>query len=105
MNYVLVKFNFDYADEFDLNGFYVTTSEEFTSDMEYLKINFKPNIEKYFGTNESIIIESIKEIENAYSITSITEEEYNTLKKLFGKSYSKHISYGKVWGPSEFIED
>ncbi len=77
----LVKFQKDYADEFDVYGITAMTSYEL---LDYIKeVNGIDNnnypVEYGFGTNESLIYESSKDIFEALTVIEITVEQYEFL--------------------------
>ena len=82
-NYFLVKFEDNYADEFDVYGFRIMNEKElmkFTNDIRKLK---KFPLEIYFGTNEALIFESQKDCMAGFKMLPITKDEMSSLKKLF----------------------
>ena len=81
---VLVRYNDNYADEFDVDGFFALSDE----DWKAYKTKIKKTIgEKTFtfgiGTNESIEYDGAKEYLSNLKPEKITQEEYDTLLKLF----------------------
>ena len=97
----LVKYEFDYADEFDVYGFQILSDKEWENIQEAIKRTTYPQ-EYYFGTNEEIIIDSADELLRGFKATKITDEEVEVFKKFFGKSYSDSVSFG--WdGPFDAI--
>jgi hypothetical protein len=96
----LVKFQADYADEFDVYGFTVMTENQyiqFRNDLE--KVEWPS--ENYFGTNEAIVFQSLKDYENAIEVIEIDEKEYQVLEKLFGGGYMG-VSFGSFIDPGEY---
>ena len=102
---VLVKFSDNWADEMDVKGFCIYKSkEEFDEDLKE-EIVDSAGIEdeeyddfisgNYFwyshgiGSNESLEYESFEDLYNKFSITEITDEEYDILHKYFGRSYGQ----------------
>lgn len=85
MDYVLVNLDTNWADEFNVNCMWLTTSEkyeEFISKLESLEIDNE--IEIYFGTNEAISFYGIDDIINSIKISPISDEFYNEFLKIFG---------------------
>lgn len=82
-NYFLVKFEDNYADEFDVYGFRIMNEKQltkFTNVVRDLK-NFP--LEIYFGTNEALIFESQKDVMSGFKMLPITKDEMVSLKRLF----------------------
>jgi hypothetical protein len=93
MKYYLVKYEDNYADEFDIQGFRIFTEVELKAFKTLVKTAKYPQ-EVYFGTNESISYDSF---------TDYTEEEASLLTKLFG--YDTTTEYGFFLNPEEQDED
>lgn len=89
--YYLLKYEENWADEMDIDGYKVLTEKE--------KIEFEKNVHKIqseeievnfcIGSNEDILYneededdENCLRVDNAYEITEITETEYSILNKL-----------------------
>ncbi len=64
--------------------------------MDYVrKSRIQPHgYETYFGSNESMIYRNVDSYKNSFSVTDLTEEEYQILKKIFGNDYSENFGYG-----------
>ena len=75
----LVKYEFDYADEFDVYGFQILSDKEWENIQEAIKRTTYPQ-EYYFGTNEEIIIDSADELLRGFKATKITDEEVEVFK-------------------------
>ena len=102
---VLVAFNDNWADEMDVEGFHIYKSkEEFDKELkeeilDYAGIedeeyeNFISGDDFWYtygiGSNESLEYESFKDLYNKFSITEISNEEYEILNKYFGCSYGQ----------------
>ena len=86
-NYLLVRLNSSWADEFDVEALWVTTSEEFKTWLEELDTCVVNNVEIYFGTNESITFDSKEEIINSLIVTEITSTFYNQFIALIGETF------------------
>jgi hypothetical protein len=79
---VLVKFQKDWADEFDVYGYKIYNSEA-----DWLKE--KGDLSEHtfmFGTNEGWEDEGDFE-DDDFTVTEITPEEAATIRKLFGNSW------------------
>jgi hypothetical protein len=97
MKKLLVKFDSNWADEMDIDGFQVMTEVEFEDYKKVVKKVFeqagKPGWSFGIGTNEEIEYESEKDFLCEIKPTEISDEEYETFKKYFTK-YDKTITYG-----------
>jgi len=84
VNYYIIKESADYADEFNVEGFGIYESSLNEEEL-LLKIieNFPYSGEIYFGTNEWIEITNEEELSDAIYIEEISEQEYNTIFKIF----------------------
>ncbi|MBB3752641.1 hypothetical protein FHT44_005153 [Mycolicibacterium sp. BK634] len=84
---VLVKFSRDWADEFDISGFVITTTEE----VDALKECFSTEQTRYFGTNEGwedeILIDS-------FGFFEITDLQAAVINQLFPGG----LGYVPYWG-------
>ena len=83
MTHVLVKFNKDWADEFDVDGFAVMSNNA------WLELAPKIAAQKsfYFGTNEGWDSDELCEDETLLDsciVTEISENEATMITKLFG---------------------
>lgn len=107
MTLLLIKFDDNYADEFDLVGYYLTTKERWDAHVDdvtkYWKMaedskkrpqqegesdwryrdSQRVEVEVGFGTNESMLWTSAEDYLRAYTVTEITEEEAAVVRKLF----------------------
>lgn len=107
MTTVLVKFKDNYADEFDLEGYWLTTKDrwdshvadvtnywnkateakkrpqmEGESDWHYRDAQ-RVEVESYFGTNEAMLWTSPEDYLRAFTVQELTEEEAAVVSKLF----------------------
>jgi hypothetical protein len=82
MSKVLMTWYGNYADEFDVSGWIVTTKEDSDHIINTL-VNHKSKFYWYFGTNEYMEYDSGGELAEEITVTNITEKEYNTLNNLF----------------------
>jgi hypothetical protein len=95
---VLVKFYADYADEFDVKGFFITTQKKWDKHLEEVNTFFKDRtepVEVYFGTNECIEYDSFEEYKECFTVTPITKEENEVLNKFF-TTYNKKVEFGNI---------
>jgi len=89
MNKILVTFNADWADEFDVDGFYIYEKDEWKKDVEAFKLACKHgNIKDsyYFGTNEGWEDFGEEWLDN-YSSEELTNEQVKTLSELFNHGF------------------
>lgn len=93
----LIQFSRDWADEFNVDGFKVV--DTMAEAAEYKQHFAKPRT-YYFGTNEGWEDEILDE---SITITEITDDEAELLKKLFGNSHGGPTQYGHI--PIDFDED
>ena len=95
---LLIKFASNYADEFDVEGFIVMSEDEWFAHKDAVTSRFEneDEIEVYFGTNESMIYESLDCYLDSFKITELTDEEHSVLQKLFNPSHQPVISNGMV---------
>jgi hypothetical protein len=98
MDYVLIKFEKDYADEFDVHGIMVLPLEEWEKDLELYRKATYP-FTKGFGTNEELEFNSFKDVERAFKVQPVNEQEYEVFKKFFGKTYTDSIDFGFIPDP------
>ena len=87
--YVLVRFESDWGDEFDVYGFEIMTKKSYEKYISELREKWEDGItvECYFGTNEGFTWENIEDYTNCLTVTDINKEEYNIIKRLFSKHY------------------
>ena len=92
MSTVLVKFDRDWGDEFDVENFEVvenTTVEELKATIKEA-LNFEE--EYYFGSNEGWGFSELS-LED-FSFRVLEEAEYELLKNLFGVRYNGQVEFG-----------
>lgn len=82
----LIKFERNWADEFDVSGFVALPEQEW----EEYKIKFREIVrnskfEYYFGTNQSIEWNGTDEYLNDFKVSEISSDEYNFLLKNFSR--------------------
>ncbi len=107
---VLVKYDCNYADEFDLEGFVVMSQLEWLKHITSVEKHFqkwdsehepdrwgnREGIEVYFGTNEQIIYEGFESYRRSFEVTELSDTDYKTLERLFGKTYGGQIRHGML---------
>ncbi len=99
----LVKFNADYADEFDVYGFSIMSEEQFAlfdKSLSRLQLPYQ----FYFGTNEFVLFNTESELRDAFSTVDISDEQaqflLNNLTRYKGSSY-----YGHFFMVSDYVQD
>ena len=86
--YLLVKLDMNWADEFDVNAFWVTTQNRYDQFLRtIIEYDFSDNDELYFGTNEYINFESKEELFNSLVVTEITSSVHSFIIALIGKTF------------------
>lgn len=81
---LLVTFNCDYADEFDVRGSMPMSQSEYDAMIEktITKLEQEGSIELWFGTNEYVEFSCEQEVRDAYKTTPITEDQDAFLRSL-----------------------
>lgn len=103
-DHLLIKGDFDYADEFGCECFYVVTKKEWKSYCEGVRKGFEKNdgtIEICFGTNEYLEVDSYEDWMRNLEEVPITKAEAEFLVKSFGSSYHKVGTL--TWGTGDRI--
>lgn len=95
---ILVKFQANWADEMDLEGYRIFTEHEW-EEQRAACMAHKGSIEVYFGTNEWNNYDNGEHLLGEYTIKSITDEEADMIDKLFGPYI------GSFSNPKEYLED
>lgn len=81
---LLVKYDSNWADEMDIDGFKVLTNEQWEQYQKDFKKHFKEEGYIYYvGTNEEIEYNDFEEFRNDFNVSEITDEEAAVLEKLF----------------------
>jgi len=91
----LVKFEYNYADEFDVTGWRLMNQERMDKFNEGIEKAKYPR-ECYFGTNEALVLETKEDILSALEIIEINDMEANVLETLIGKSHG-FVPYCSDW--------
>lgn len=100
---VLIKWEQNWADEFDMTGFQILSDEDYNRFIDRIN-NADYPVEASFGTNESYEFESIEDITRSIDAITLTEKEAETFSNLFGeKFYSKDFGFG--WTPIIVFSD
>lgn len=92
-NNILIQFSSNYADEFDVEGFIVLPEKEWEAHKAAVALRFEEQeeIEIYFGTNESMIYESLDSYLCCFRTTVLSDEEHAVLQKLFNPPHQHAI--------------
>jgi len=91
----LVKFEYNYADEFDVTGWRLMNQERMDKFNEGIEKAKYPR-ECYFGTNKAFEIQNKEEILSAFEIIEINDMEANILKTIIGESHG-FVPYCSDW--------
>ncbi len=104
MQHKLVKFEDNYADEFDVEGFKTFTPEEFESWERKLKLVFdhENHVEIYFGTNEYCGYCSLLEYQSCLTISSIFATDVDFIRAHITTS---EYGYGHFLDPVVHYEE
>lgn len=93
---ILVKYDGNWVDEFDVYGFMVTTDTQWEKHLADAKKHFKnrdDEVECYFGTNEAITYSDYEDYARHFSTHPLTADDLAMLQKLFG-GYNSRVGYG-----------
>lgn len=89
----LIKFSDNWADEMDIDSFVLMDQEWKDEYFNRLKNDFEERLKEKdyfclnFGSNQGIEYEKFDELMRCFTVIEISQEEYDTIEKLFGKSY------------------
>ena len=84
--YVVVRYNDNYADEFDVNSAWIVSVKKWNAWKKKVKTITKP-AEIYFGTNQAIEIQSGEAVIKACKVAPISKREAITLIEYLGDGY------------------
>lgn len=87
--YVIVKYDDNWADEFDVETTWVVRKDTFELWANLVTEKITTEKEIYFGTNEFVTIESGKAVVDACEVEPIPESEARILAKWLGKPWDK----------------
>lgn len=94
MEYLLIKYRDNWADEIDVEGFVVVKKSDWEALLNKMQAFFSARISWEFGigTNEEIYYSTFKEWEKTLKYTELSEVEFIIISKVFnavgnGKSY------------------
>jgi hypothetical protein len=97
---VLIKWDSNWADEMDIDGFMIvdkTTSDKFKKQLK----DYNSSFEVYVGTNEDIEYGSGEELLKELTFKTITEDEAKVIKKFFGNS-GGHTEF---WTALDYLDE
>lgn len=80
---LLIKYNDNYADEFDINGFQIMEETEWNTYVAKVRLCTNWPQSRWFGTNEGVQWPSAQEHLQNFEVIEITEEEATPLYKNF----------------------
>ena len=89
-SYVIVELSTNYADEFDVDSFWVTTRALYQKFLDILSkcgANINGECEIYFGTNEFITFCGLADLKESLSVKAISEECHHNLADTIGGSF------------------
>lgn len=89
MKYILVKFN-EYCNEFDIDGFVITTKEDWDSFIS--ELSHHGFFEYYFSTNYGVEYHSIEDFIKQCEIIPLEETGADYLREKFGKIFGSFPS-------------
>lgn len=98
--YYLMKFESDYCDEFEVQGFSLITLDQYKM-YQFVADNQDKHTESFdigFGTNEEIYFENLSEFLDCISIDEISTNDHRSINAYFGDNYGlvhpfKNIEY------------
>lgn len=98
--YYLMKFESDYCDEFNVQGFSLITLDQYKM-YQFVADNKDKHTESFdigFGTNEEIYFENLSEFLDCISIDEISTNDHRSINAYFGDNYGlvhpfKNIEY------------
>lgn len=79
----LVKYNDNWADEMDLDGFRLMERNEYREFVKGIKAIKRFPLEIYIGTNQEVTYESVEDIIKALKFETVTKDEFALLTTLF----------------------
>ena len=89
---VLVKFEKDWADEFDVENFYARKGVTVEQETEQLQKELARGEYRGFGSNEGW--EPEEQSIDDYKVTKISDEEFDVLHKLFNGRKPNYVAFG-----------
>jgi len=86
MSYKLVKFQKDYADEFDVFGMRLMSNEEYKEYLLSAKNVSYPK-EMYFGTNEFVDFFNFEDLKNSLTVEHLSDEAAQVIQDKIGDDF------------------
>jgi hypothetical protein len=86
MAYFLITESNNWADEIDVEAFQLIKGESAESVIAGIVDQYEYPTEIYIGTNEEIEFETREDAVDTLVVQEITEEEFNSMSTLFGKT-------------------
>ena len=95
----LIKFQSDYADEFDVYGFVALSSlKDFNKQLSFAQTFWEEypgrEVEVGFGTNESFRYDNYDSFYESFEVVEITPEEFKMLQRLFPGYDDTQVGWG-----------
>lgn len=90
---VLIKWEEDWADEFDMVGFIILEKEVFDNLINRINSAVYP-FEAYFGTNEAYTFEEPQDVISKMQVKTITDGDSTELERIFGSTNMGWTPYG-----------
>jgi hypothetical protein len=108
MRYLMLKFEKDWADEFDIKGFCVMTEERWNAkklelDIFWGKVESGWECSMGFGTNQEVGFSSAKDVLSSIREVEITKSQYDAVEDLFDGSYG-HMPYISYETTDDYVE-
>lgn len=98
MKYYLYKFQDNWADEMDVQGFAILTETEKDRALSYIKREYRRGGTIILGSNEENEYDTLKDLMDCVSFDEITSAQYNAIYNAFGDT-----SFGEL-GPLDLDE-
>jgi len=111
MSKILIKYEANWADEFDCEGFAVYDKKEWEEHCNKVEKAFEKinkEIEIGFGSNEYFTFESYRDWERCFRVIDISDADISLLQTHFFNSYNKRIQFGTgstIIDPLELLND
>ena len=109
MSKLLIKTNYNWADEADFPSFCIMTEFQFEEAKTYVKAFFDnpeyAGIEVSVGTNEEIAFDRYEDVFGSIRPIQLTEAEANTIEKLLGERFGECTLEDVVENIGYIIED
>lgn len=88
MNYVIVKFDSDWADEFQVSGFRIMPRAIWVAHEKEAREKFGERSRTvYFGANEFFEYESAEDYLRNFHVVEAAQEDVETVQRIFGRDF------------------